>query len=77
MTTTASEKPPYAPGDKLVLAAPAHTGLPAGATAIVSHVLPRPSSGDEWCFAVTLTGGGPAASHKRVCLFMRIMASLN
>ena len=53
-------KPQFKVGDKLVLAAPAHSGLPNRATAIVAAVHTRDASG--WCYAVTLTGGGASGS---------------
>ena len=51
----------YKVGEKLVLAAPAHTGLPNGATAIVAAVHPYDAS-RGWSYAVTLTGGGTSGS---------------
>jgi len=58
----AKPKALYKMGDKLVLAAPAHTGLPNGATAIVAVVNAFDSTSGGWSYAVTLTGGGANGS---------------
>jgi hypothetical protein len=51
----------YKVGDKLVLAAPAHTGLPNGAAAMVISLHPfERASG--WCYGVTLMGCGADGS---------------
>ena len=63
-TMTAAPTPPkalYKVGEKLVLAAPAHTGLPNGATAIVGAVHAYDAA-SGWHYAVTLTGGGASGS---------------
>ncbi len=57
-------KPQYKMGEKLVISAPAHSGLPNGATAIVACVLPLDAREDlGYHYAVTLTGGGANGSN--------------
>ena len=51
------EKPKHAVGSKLVVAAPAHSGLPNGANAIVAAARFDASAGTV-LYDVTLTGGG-------------------
>ena len=53
-------KPAYFVGQKVVLAAPAHSGLPNGANAIIAAILPR--KGTHFSYAVTLVGGGKSGS---------------
>lgn len=60
MTEPPPDNPQFKVGDKLVLAAPAHSGLPNGATAIISARTQDAATG--WCYAVTLTGGGASGS---------------
>lgn len=53
--------PTFARGQKLVLAAPIHSGLPAGASAVVAACA-RDQTGDGWSYDVTLTGVGRTGS---------------
>lgn len=57
--------PAFSRGDKLVLAAPAHSGLPAGASAVVAACT-RDKAGDGWLYDLTLTGGGKMGSDVQV-----------
>lgn len=58
----AAAAPPFSRGDKLRLCAPASSGLPRNATAIVASAA---STDAGWVFDVTLTGGGPTGSDVR------------
>ena len=57
---TAPPKPAYKPGDVLVVAAPASSGLPLNARAIVASV--NKYDGVQHKYDVTLTGGGARGS---------------
>ena len=58
----AAAAPPFRRGRKLRLCAPASSGLPRNATAIVASAA---STDAGWVFDVTLTGGGPTGSDVR------------
>ena len=64
MVATERAKAQHKMGDKLVIAAPPHSGLPNGANAMVACVHFDGSSG-TWVYDVTLSGGGKHGSDVR------------